>query len=383
MTLPKKRTKKRKKSKVKGPETYSIEELTKHIDPILFKNLLKIQVDSIKPIRVTVAFWDLSGFSQLCNELGNYPIAIAYVLRPYFESAVRIINKYNGVLDKFIGDGILAFFGYDGTHEDRGDPNNAIMAALELKEAFTAHRKDFIKHCKEFYGKDAGNIKLKCGMHNGNPFIHYFNTTNRNDVSILGPAVNFASRLEEIAKDDEIIISKELKFMVEKAFVCKKLKIEERLQDKKRIKSFEEEDVVYSVIRKKTNSKGKAKNYTIPRQRIKPNKISKFIIPYSIKVGRETKVFAEFSGTVNAGSLTLCIRDSSGNEQWYPDRKSYDGSTNKGKLILHDGTYSREWYFPTNFVPGVAHATVGVFEDTDIPNVRDPVALKHRKIIFY
>jgi class 3 adenylate cyclase len=379
LTSINKRTKKRKKSEIKGPETYSIDELRKHIDPILFRNLLKIQIDSIKPIRVTVAFWDISGFSNLCNELGIYPNAIAYVLRPYFESAVRIISKYNGVLDKFIGDGILAFFGYDGTHEDRGDPNNAIMAALELKKAFSIHRKDIIKHCKEYYGKDVGNIKLKCGMHNGNPFIHYFNTTERNDVSILGPDVNFASRLEEYAKDDQIIISRDLRHMVQKNFELKEI----RLPNKKRIKSFEKEDVIYSVIRKKTGKKGKTRNIRFPKQKLKTNKISKFIIPYKIKIGRETKVFAEFSGSVKAGSLTLCIRDSSGNEQWYPDRKSYDGVSNKGKLFIENGTYSREWYFPTDFVPGPAHATVGVFEDTDIPNVRDPVALKHKKIIIY
>jgi len=120
--------------RVGNPEPYSTEELAKHIDPILLNDLGRIQIDTLKRIQLTVVFWDISGFSTLCKNLNDYPEAIVYFLREYFAKAIRIIKNNQGVLDKFIGDGILAYFGYSSRKGD-GDPYNAIMSALEFKRS--------------------------------------------------------------------------------------------------------------------------------------------------------------------------------------------------------------------------------------------------------
>jgi len=94
--------------------------------------LLKIQFGVITGRQLTIVFWDISEFSKMCNVLSRCQGHMVYFFNPYFLKAVQIVKKYQGVLDKFIGDGILAYFGYDN-FEGNGDPKNAINAALEFK----------------------------------------------------------------------------------------------------------------------------------------------------------------------------------------------------------------------------------------------------------
>lgn len=157
------------------PKPFSTEELAKHIDPILLKDLGRIQIDTHKRKQLTVVFWDISGFSTLCNDLNDYPEAIVYFLNEYFAKAIKIIENNDGVLDKFIGDGIFAYFGYN-SRKGNGDPYNAISAALEFKSKFPTLKKDFNKYCAKYNGKEPSDYSLKCGMHNGPAFLHYFST---------------------------------------------------------------------------------------------------------------------------------------------------------------------------------------------------------------
>jgi adenylate cyclase len=238
---------KNKKSSITGrPRPYSIAELAKHIDPTLLRDLAKIQIDNLTRKQLTIVFWDVSGFSDLCNDLDEYPEAISYFLSQYFSSAIKIIYEHDGILDKFIGDGILAYFGYDNSRGS-GDPYNAIRAALEFRNTFHVLRQDFAKYCKEYNGIDKININLKCGMHKGPAFLHYFSTDMRNGIILMGRTVNLASRLEGIAENDEILVTKRLKTIVQDKFESNEIPIKDRVE-KEKIKSFEEEDTVYGII---------------------------------------------------------------------------------------------------------------------------------------
>jgi class 3 adenylate cyclase len=87
---------------------------------------------------LTIVFWDLSGFSALCEKIKEHSLLVVEFLKEYYTKATEIIHKYNGVLDKFIGDGVMAFFGF----QSRGDDHvskyaiDAINAAIELKDSF-------------------------------------------------------------------------------------------------------------------------------------------------------------------------------------------------------------------------------------------------------
>jgi class 3 adenylate cyclase len=84
-------------------------------------------------------------------------------------------------------------------------------------------------------------IDLKCGIENGQAFFHYFNRPTRNSVIVLGSTLNFASRLEGLAKYDQIIVSKDLKAMIEEFYELRKKKIPK----KDIIKSYKEVKFVY------------------------------------------------------------------------------------------------------------------------------------------
>jgi class 3 adenylate cyclase len=234
------------------PKPYSSIELAKHIDPTLLEDLGRLTLqDRPIEVRLTVVFWDISGFSDLCKILDPYPESILVFLDEYFKKAIKIIKKHQGVLDKFMGDGILAYFGYNGMKN--GDPFNALNAALEFKKQFTTFKKWFVQLCKNTYGIDVKSFDLKCGINNGPAYVYYFNTPMRNSVILLGSTLNLASRLEGIARFDEIIVSRELKNMVERKYEVTEIPVESRV--KGGIKSYEKVDFVYAVEGKKSRAR--------------------------------------------------------------------------------------------------------------------------------
>jgi class 3 adenylate cyclase len=107
--------------------------LAKYFDPYLLQLLQNPAILELKDSCLTTVFWDISNFSRLCNKLMKNPEAVTAFLKEYFNEAMDIIRSHRGILDKFIGDGILAYFGYIDDAPDCG-AFNATMAAIELRE---------------------------------------------------------------------------------------------------------------------------------------------------------------------------------------------------------------------------------------------------------
>src|SRR2546430_8691047 len=83
---------------------------------------------------VTIVFADISGFTALSEK--KDPEEVRELMNACFQSLVPIVQKYEGMIDKFIGDEIMALFGAPIAHED--DPERALHAALEMMEAIAA-----------------------------------------------------------------------------------------------------------------------------------------------------------------------------------------------------------------------------------------------------
>ncbi len=156
-------------------------------------------------------------------------------------------------MDKFIGDGIFAYFGYQDKKFDDIVYSNGMNAALELKTNFIKIKE---KHMKILYShydyKPTTNINLKCAMHIGQVLFGYWYSPLRSQITAIGDDVNFCSRLEGFADNDQIIISKELNNALRKItnnniFRTKKIKIPE---DKK-LNTYENVKYVYELIGKK------------------------------------------------------------------------------------------------------------------------------------
>jgi class 3 adenylate cyclase len=197
-------------------------EYSRFFDPYIYERLNDLMIAEVNNTYLTIVFWDISNFSDLCKELQNNETLIQFLLKEYYDSASSIIKKNRGIIDKFIGDGIMAIFGYLDKKDIEG-VDNAIIAALQLRKNYNIIKKEFIQTCSNFYSSNVRtDFNLKCGIHSGNVLFGYWKSKYRSQITAIGNEVNIASRLVNIKnyltgnikenfKDDEIIISKQSK----------------------------------------------------------------------------------------------------------------------------------------------------------------------------
>ena len=86
--------------------------LQRQIDSAVIEYLSNPHAPLIQNKILTIVFWDISHFSNLSEKLKQYPELIAMFLNEYLAMAIPIIHEYGGVVDKIMGDGLLAYFGF-------------------------------------------------------------------------------------------------------------------------------------------------------------------------------------------------------------------------------------------------------------------------------
>lgn len=183
--------------------------LKRYFDPKLFDaierepNILGVRLRT-----VTIAFWDIRGFSLLCETLKAHPTLIADFLREYCDIAAQIVFKNSGVLDKFIGDGVMALFGVlqDDGDDGKADAVAACHAATEMRSEFLKVYERWMKEWR-LYTAQAIDIGLGCGLHTGEVLVGNVGTTFRDQFTALGPHVNLAARIESRSLRGQILLS--------------------------------------------------------------------------------------------------------------------------------------------------------------------------------
>jgi len=143
---------------------------------------------------VTIMFSDLSGYTALNEKLD--PEEVKEIMSQIFGEVTRIIKKYDGFIERFIGDAVMAVFGIPLAHED--DPVRAIRAAMEILAIVESISPQFEK-------KIGRSLTMHIGINTG------LVVTGEVDVQkgthgLTGDAINLASRLESIAGAGEIIV---------------------------------------------------------------------------------------------------------------------------------------------------------------------------------
>jgi class 3 adenylate cyclase/plastocyanin len=222
--------------------------LEKYVDPVVLEQIRDPELVTMQSKILTIVFWDISGFSILCEKLKFHKELIVEFLREYFSEAALIIRKHEGVLDKFMGDGIMAFFGYKDTDvNDNGKEGavSAAKAAIELRNFFDVMKLDWINLWITKTGQQKISTDLRCGMNTGNVLVGLILTEVRDQFTTIGSNVNLASRLESVASKDQIIVSPTTKIRIENQFNLKTVPIESP------IKGFENISECYEVIDKK------------------------------------------------------------------------------------------------------------------------------------
>ncbi len=220
--------------------------LQRQLDPAIIEYLSDPHATLIQNKVMTIVFWDISNFSKLTEVFKDHPELIAVFLNEYLGVAVPIIHEYGGIIDKFIGDGILAYFGFKESDDDGLiGASNAIVAALKLKKAFQFFKKNWLDIWSTVTNFDT-SIDIKCGINTGSVLVGLMGSQERDQFTVIGTHVNLASRMEGIAEADQIVISQFTKEKIEQKFNMETIQIKEE-----KIKAFEDITEYYVVTDQK------------------------------------------------------------------------------------------------------------------------------------
>src|SRR6185295_20290992 len=156
---------------------------------------------------VTVVFSDVTGSTALGERLD--PESLRRVLARYFELASQVVERHGGVVEKFIGDAVMAVFGVPQVHED--DAVRAVRAASEMRMALEALNPDL--------DRDHGmTLACRIGVNTGDV------VAGTGDQKIVtGDAVNVAARLEQAAAPGEILLGERTFSLVRDAVVSESI----------------------------------------------------------------------------------------------------------------------------------------------------------------
>jgi class 3 adenylate cyclase len=126
------------------------------------------------------------------------------------------------VLDKYIGDGVMAIFGVPPRADDEGasDAVAAVEAAKKLSWSFGPLLEDWLPKWKKKEPKKI-DIGLGCGVHTGDMLVGALGTGLRDQFTALGPHVNLTSRIENRAEKGQILISASTNELVKRSFTTR------------------------------------------------------------------------------------------------------------------------------------------------------------------
>jgi adenylate cyclase len=157
----------------------------------------KVEVEKGGEARdTTVFFSDIRGFTSMSEK--RTAREIVNMLNEYFELMVEVIFKYEGTLDKFVGDEIMALFGAPVDHTD--DAYRAVKVAVEQMEALAGFNDERVARGEE-------PVKIGIGINSGEVVAGYLGSSKALEYTVIGDVVNTAARLCSTAQADQIIIS--------------------------------------------------------------------------------------------------------------------------------------------------------------------------------
>jgi adenylate cyclase len=178
---------------------------------------------------VSVLFADIVGFTTMSEKMS--PAAVSLLLNDYLSRMTDIIFKYEGTLDKYIGDAIMAVFGAPLEMEDHAV--RAIRAGLEMQERLEEFNSE---------RKEGPTIRIRIGINSGKAVAGEIGSVNKKEYTVLGDTVNTASRLESsVAKPGMVVIGGNTHDMAADLFECRSL-------GKATLKGKEKEVDVYEVV---------------------------------------------------------------------------------------------------------------------------------------
>ena len=205
--------------------------LNKHLGTSLTKELVEKKNLRGEEREVTVLFADIRGFSRLSQDEDTW--FVVNVLNMYFERMSQSIKKHKGVVNKFIGDAVMALF---NVPEQENHVLAAVDAALEMK-------KQLVMLNKRLENKGKNPIVMGVGIHTGKVILGTIGAKDRLEYTAIGDTVNTASRIQGLGRN-QVIITKEVLDII-------KEKVEYRQLGLAELKNFKERVRIYEVTKRK------------------------------------------------------------------------------------------------------------------------------------
>lgn len=181
----------------------ALQVFSRFVPPNIAEQLVDADVEAAARGRrrvVTVLFGDIRHSSVYAGRLS--PEDFVEALNHFFAESHAVVWRHGGTLDKFLGDGVLAFFNAPTDQPDHA--LRAVRAGLDLVEAIRT------KHALwEYYGLT--DLQIGVGIATGEVIVGYVGSERRMQYTVIGSTVNLASRLQDLARDlnVEIVVSEE------------------------------------------------------------------------------------------------------------------------------------------------------------------------------
>jgi adenylate cyclase len=186
--------------------------LSRQVYDSIFEGKTEVHVQSYRK-ELTVFFSDIAGFTDLTDRLEAE--VVSDVLNRYLSEMAVIADGCGGTIDKFIGDGIMIFFGDPQTRGRKEDAIECVGMALRMKQRTVELNDEWV----DLVGPDPLHVRI--GVNTGFCTVGNFGSEDRLDYTIVGGAVNAASRLEASAEADQIQISHATYSLIKDQFYCR------------------------------------------------------------------------------------------------------------------------------------------------------------------
>lgn len=180
---------------------------------------------------MSVMFMDLEGFTTISERLGHRVVPL---LGDYFSAMTTTIQGHGGTIDKFIGDGVMAFWGAPNYDEEH--PLHACRAALDCQVAMDMLRSDWS-------GRGLPEPRLRIGVTTGRVVVGNIGSPDRLNYTVIGDPVNLSARLEGMNREfgTSVLISQQTYELVKYDMLARRI-------DTVRVKGKDEPVAIYELL---------------------------------------------------------------------------------------------------------------------------------------
>jgi len=169
---------------------------------------------------VSVLFGDMRGFTSLSNQ--RSPSEIVAILNTYYDLFFRVVHNHGGVVDKTMGDAIMAFF-ESARSIDTSHSRRATAAAVTMRAAVWALRRILQEATRDGLGLGFAPQEFGFAVATGRLIVGNIGSDRHLNYTVCGPAVNLAARLQEETGRGEVVLDRFSAMDVEDFVVCRKM----------------------------------------------------------------------------------------------------------------------------------------------------------------